>query len=151
MAASKNPTEDTRTRIIRAATGVFAEHGYQKATISEISRLAGISEASLYEYFESKEELLLVIPNVWVIEAIEELEEHLFGVKGSDKPAQEIPLVVPSIYRERASDSQGCVPFSKRTSELSGHCGLHQCPNVLRSAAEDFRRRSGFRRVQGRP
>lgn len=83
MAGLKNSTEDTRTRIIRAATSVFAENGYQKATISEISRLAGISEASLYEYFESKEELLLAIPNVWVIEAIEELEEHLFGVKGS--------------------------------------------------------------------
>ncbi len=83
MAGSKNSTEDTRTRIIRAATGVFAEHGYQKATISEISRLAGISEAGVYEYFESKEELLLVIPNVWVSEAIEELDEQLFGVKGS--------------------------------------------------------------------
>jgi TetR/AcrR family transcriptional regulator, fatty acid metabolism regulator protein len=83
MAGSKNFTEDTRSRIIRAATGVFAEHGYQKATISEISRLAGISEAGVYEYFESKEELLLAIPNVWVIEAIEELEEQLFGVKGS--------------------------------------------------------------------
>ncbi len=83
MVGSKNFTEDTRTRIIRAATDVFAEYGYQKATISEISRLAGISEAGIYEYFESKEELLLVIPNVWVSEAIEELEEQLFGVKGS--------------------------------------------------------------------
>jgi TetR/AcrR family fatty acid metabolism transcriptional regulator len=80
----KNAPEDTRTRIVRAATKVFAEHGYQKATISEIARLAQIAEASLYEYFQSKEDLLLTIPNVWVTEAIEELEEQLFGIRGCE-------------------------------------------------------------------
>lgn len=74
---------DTRTRVIRAATEVFAEHGYQKATIAEISRLAGLSEAGIYEYFQGKEDLMLTIPNVWVSEAIEELQEHLFGIKGA--------------------------------------------------------------------
>ncbi len=79
----KGASTDTRTRVIRAATEVFAEHGYQKATIAEISRLAGISEAGIYEYFQGKEDLMLTIPNVWVSEAIEELEEHLFGIKGA--------------------------------------------------------------------
>jgi TetR/AcrR family fatty acid metabolism transcriptional regulator len=81
--ANKTSSEDTRTRILRAATKHFAEHGYQKATISQITRLAGLSEATVYEYFESKEDLLLTIPNVWVSEAIEELQEQLFGIKGS--------------------------------------------------------------------
>jgi TetR/AcrR family fatty acid metabolism transcriptional regulator len=79
----KNAESDTRTRVIRAATEVFAEHGYQKATIAEISRLAGLSEAGIYEYFQGKEDLMLTIPNVWVNDAIEELEEHLFGIKGA--------------------------------------------------------------------
>jgi TetR/AcrR family fatty acid metabolism transcriptional regulator len=79
----KNSTPDTRTRIVAAATKVFAEYGYQKATISEISRLAGISEAGIYEYFQGKEDLMLAIPNDWVTEAITELEEHLFGVQGA--------------------------------------------------------------------
>lgn len=78
-----NVATDTRNRVIRAATEVFAEHGYQKATIAEISRLAGLSEAGIYEYFQGKEDLMLTIPNVWVIEAIEELEEQLFGIKGA--------------------------------------------------------------------
>ena len=79
----KNLATDTRNRVIRAATEVFAEHGYQKATIAEISRLAGLSEAGIYEYFQGKEDLMLTIPNVWVSEAIDELEEHLFGIKGA--------------------------------------------------------------------
>ncbi len=79
----KNGSEDTRSKILKAATKVFAEHGYQKATISQITGLAGLSEATVYEYFVSKEDLLLTIPNVWVNEAIEELEEQLFGIKGA--------------------------------------------------------------------
>lgn len=79
----KNAATDTRTRVIRAATEVFAEYGYQKATISQISRLAGLSEAGIYEYFHGKEDLMLTIPNVWVMEAIQELEEQLFGIKGA--------------------------------------------------------------------
>ena len=80
---AKNSIPDTRNRIVAAATKVFAEHGYQKATISEISGLAGLSEAGIYEYFQGKEDLLLAIPNDWVTEAITELEEHLFGVQGA--------------------------------------------------------------------
>ena len=80
--APKETAQDTRSRIIRAATSVFAENGYQKATMSEISRIAGLSEAAIYEYFQGKEDLLLTIPNEWVSEAIIELEEQLFGIKG---------------------------------------------------------------------
>ena len=38
--ANKNHEENTKTRIVKAATKLFAEQGYQKATIAEISNLA---------------------------------------------------------------------------------------------------------------
>ncbi len=81
--APKETAQDSRSRIIRAATSVFAENGYQKATMSEISRIAGLSEAAIYEYFQGKEDLLLTIPNEWVSEAIIEVEEQLFGIRGA--------------------------------------------------------------------
>jgi TetR/AcrR family fatty acid metabolism transcriptional regulator len=81
--ANRDSGEDTKSRLIRAATRVFAEHGSQKATISEIARLANISESAIYEYFQGKEDLLLAIPDVWVSQAIAELEEQLFGIKGT--------------------------------------------------------------------
>lgn len=79
----KDQEESAKTRIVKAATKLFAEQGYQKATIAEISKLAGLSEAALYEYFQGKEDLLLTIPEVWVDEAIDEVEEQIFGIKGS--------------------------------------------------------------------
>lgn len=81
--ANKNHEENTKTRIVKAATKLFAEQGYQKATIAEISNLTGLSDAALYEYFQGKEDLLLTIPDMWVTEAITELEEQLFGIQGA--------------------------------------------------------------------
>ncbi|MBW1701563.1 MAG: TetR/AcrR family transcriptional regulator [Deltaproteobacteria bacterium] len=75
--------EDTRARIIGAATKLFAEHGYQQATISEIAKMGGLAEGSIYEHFRGKEDLLLTIPDVWVTEAIDELELQLLGIEGS--------------------------------------------------------------------
>jgi len=81
--ANKNHEENAKTRIVKAATKLFAEQGYQKATIAEISKLAGLSEAALYEYFQGKEDLLLTIPDMWVTEAITQAEEQLFGIQGA--------------------------------------------------------------------
>jgi len=74
---------NTKSRIIDSAKKLFAEQGYQKTTVMDISKQAGLSEAALYEYFQGKEDLLLTIPDLWVCELIEGLEEQLFGVKGA--------------------------------------------------------------------
>ena len=68
---------------MRELTCFFAEQGYQKTTIVDISRRAGLSEAALYEYFQGKEALLLMIPDLWVSELVRDLDEQLFGVKGT--------------------------------------------------------------------
>ncbi len=83
MAVNKNSKETTKNRIIESAKRLFAEQGYQKTTIVDISRQAGLSEAALYEYFQGKEDLLLTIPDLWVSELIAGLEDQLFGIKGA--------------------------------------------------------------------
>lgn len=75
--------EGARERIISSAKKLFAEQGYQKTTVVDISKQAGLSEAALYEYFQGKEDLLLTIPHLWVSELIEGMEEQLFGIKGA--------------------------------------------------------------------
>lgn len=82
MAGNKK-TEGARERIISSARILFAENGYQKTTVVDISKKAGLSEAALYEYFKGKEDLLLTIPGLWVSELLADLEDQLFGVKGA--------------------------------------------------------------------
>lgn len=80
---NKGSKESTKNRIIASARSLFAEQGYQKTTVADISRQAGLSEAALYEYFHGKEDLLLTIPDLWVSELIKGLEDQLFGIKGA--------------------------------------------------------------------
>jgi AcrR family transcriptional regulator len=50
-----------REQIVGAATRVFAEKGFRRATTREVARAAGISEGTIYNYFEDKDALLLAI------------------------------------------------------------------------------------------
>ena len=58
--ALKNPIKGAA--ILKAAESIFAKKGFHEATISEIARRSKVSEATIYEYFSSKEELLFSIP-----------------------------------------------------------------------------------------
>ncbi|MGD2097664.1 MAG: TetR/AcrR family transcriptional regulator [Desulfobacterales bacterium] len=81
--SKNNAKAQTRIRIIDSAKQLFSEQGYQKTTIVDISRQAGLSEAALYEYFQGKEDLLLTIPDLWVSELLKDLDEQLFGIQGA--------------------------------------------------------------------
>jgi len=79
----KRGREDIRREIISAATKLFAEQGYQKTTITDISGEVGLVESAIYEYFQGKEALLFSIPHDSALESIEELEEQLYGIEGA--------------------------------------------------------------------
>ncbi|MBW2609062.1 MAG: TetR family transcriptional regulator [Deltaproteobacteria bacterium] len=53
--------EQKREIIRNAAARLFAEKGFENTTTRDIARAADISNASLYYYFDSKEELLYQI------------------------------------------------------------------------------------------
>ena len=50
-------TEERRQAILEKALDVFRELGFDRASMSEISKRIGGSKATLYSYFQSKEEL----------------------------------------------------------------------------------------------
>ena len=54
-------TAARRKQILDAATQVFAEKGFHRATIKEIARVAGIADGTIYTYFASKDEVLLAV------------------------------------------------------------------------------------------
>lgn len=54
-------TEARREAIVREATQLFLEMGYERATMSELTQRLGGSKATLYGYFPSKEELFTAV------------------------------------------------------------------------------------------
>ena len=49
---------EKKEKILDAALHVFAENGFHNSSISKVSKAAGVSKGLMYNYFESKEELL---------------------------------------------------------------------------------------------
>jgi AcrR family transcriptional regulator len=52
-----------RNQILDAATQVFAEKGFHRATIRDVAKAAGIADGTIYNYFENKTALLLGLLN----------------------------------------------------------------------------------------
>jgi len=50
-----------RTLILEAAARLFAEKGFHRTTTRDIAEAADVSEGTLYNYFENKDELLMGI------------------------------------------------------------------------------------------
>jgi len=59
--AGERIPEGSRTRVLDAAAEVFAERGYERATVDEIATRAGLSKGTVYWNFASKEELFLAL------------------------------------------------------------------------------------------
>lgn len=56
-----NISEEKRQRIIQAATGEFAQKGFENTNMNTIAKKADVSVGSLYKYFENKQDLFLTI------------------------------------------------------------------------------------------
>ncbi|HWQ41026.1 MAG TPA: TetR/AcrR family transcriptional regulator [Desulfosporosinus sp.] len=50
---------DKQWKILKAALTVFTEKGYSASTTSEIARVAGIAEGTIFRHFKTKKEILL--------------------------------------------------------------------------------------------
>jgi AcrR family transcriptional regulator len=51
----------TRSRLIDAATEVIREKGYDKTTLEEVARRAGMTRGAIYNNFQDKEDLYLAV------------------------------------------------------------------------------------------
>lgn len=51
--------EETKTRLIDAAARLFEQSGFERATVSQIAKEAGVSSGAIYAHYDSKAELLI--------------------------------------------------------------------------------------------
>jgi AcrR family transcriptional regulator len=75
---------ERREVIEQAATEVFAERGYQAATIDEIARRSGVSAPVVYDHFDSKRDLHARLLERHLAEMREVWRANLVGDKPPD-------------------------------------------------------------------
>lgn len=58
MNSRKKQANETRTRIYETAVELMQEHGFEKITVEEICKEAGVAVGSFYYHFQSKNDIL---------------------------------------------------------------------------------------------
>ena len=86
--------EEKKSLIMSVALEHFAAEGYHNTTISHIARHAGISKGLLYNYFESKEELLAAIVN----KSMNEITQYFDPDRDGYLTGDEFELFVRKIF-----------------------------------------------------
>ena len=75
-----DPAVKKRLRIVKAATDVFLQHGYRRASVDAIAQRAGVAKGTVYLYFKSKADLLLFAIGSEKRQYVEALKP-IFGVE----------------------------------------------------------------------
>jgi AcrR family transcriptional regulator len=113
--------------ILAAAAEVFAEEGYDRASIRMVAERAGVSVAGLYHYVRSKEELLFLIQHHvfhGLVERFEEKSQHL-----SD-PAARLELLIRNHLRYFLANMSELIVCSRELDRLTGE--FHREVEALR-------------------
>ena len=129
--SSKRTAHERFPEVIAAAVRVFTQEGYRAARMSDVARAAGLSEAALYRYVESKEGLfVLAIRHALLLEALPaddpdgtDASGGADGADGADDPeAVRFPLKPPPLAEmiSQARDFVAAeVPFGSLAAALS--------------------------------
>lgn len=136
MALTK--TELRKKQILDTATKIFAQRGFQEATITEIAKKAKVSEASIYEYFSTKEGLLFSIPVNSSRDLFKTMAFHLKLIRGAGNKLRAIVYLLMDSYQSNPEFSAVLMLFlkhNKKFLDTSGHHvikeGVKQISNVI--------------------
>ena len=69
--------DEKRAQILKSAAKVFAEAGYDRASMTQLARECGISKANIYHYYDSKEAVLFGLLDTYLCE----LRDRVCGVE----------------------------------------------------------------------
>ncbi|MFB6724178.1 TetR/AcrR family transcriptional regulator [Kribbella sp. NPDC056345] len=82
-------SRDTKAAIHQAALDLFSAQGYEKTSLREIAEQVGITKASLYYHYSSKQDLLRVIIGTFV-DDVRQVMERSAGLEWSPEAVREL-------------------------------------------------------------
>jgi AcrR family transcriptional regulator len=89
--------------VLEAATRVLAKEGYEKATTNRIAEQAGISVGSLYQYFPSKDAILVALLARYR-QGLLELVSSRLATLGEAPLTEVVPAILEAVLTEQTLD-----------------------------------------------
>ena len=121
--------QETKRRILEAAEGVFAEHGYAGASVSKITDAAGVGQGTFYLYYPTKHEVF--------VELVDDLNHRVRQAMSSGASRGSTRL---------EAEREGFREFFRFTA---AHPGLYRVIREAEFAAPEAMRRHYTRIVDG--
>lgn len=144
--------EDKQERIKEAVMKLILEYGFERTSVAKIAKEAGVSPATIYVYYQDKEDMFRAIYR----ECSEDMYASLADAIDDDMSAEDmIGSLMRGYYayiRRKAEafsfieQFSGCPYLACQCSERSGICRIYQAIERRRSEGElaDFSERSIF-------
>jgi AcrR family transcriptional regulator len=102
--------QPTQQQILDEALNLFIKQGYEKTSLSDISKQIGITKLTIYYYYENKDELVLAV----LTSFLDQVEQRLQNILHKEQLAQRM------IYDLLTSlDRTGLIWFIKMKMEIS--------------------------------
>jgi AcrR family transcriptional regulator len=117
MARPTAPDHDDKAAAVLAAAGqVFAQRGYEGATMLDVAQAAGFSKAGVYHYFASKEHLLHGL----LRGSLQEVVDDLAAADPGDgaEPAERMAALIDAYVRSFSSRLRVVTPLLLRLDLL---------------------------------
>lgn len=123
--AHRGPSEhETRERILAAAFEHFSQYGYDKTTVSDLSRAIGYSKAYIYRFFESKQAIGEAICGQCLQQVVDEASAAS-GEAGSSAEA------LRRLVRAIAAKGRGLLAEHRKLYDVAAHSATERWDSYL--------------------
>ena len=124
--ANEKIKQKRREQIIVTALENFAHRGYDRTSVSDIAKDAGMSKGLMYNYFNSKEELLIAVVKFVIPRAVDQIFDNITE-KSKNITPEELMMCVIERFFEVLQEDAGLWKLSMSLSmQVSGMPKIHQ-------------------------
>ncbi len=144
----KKRNTEKEAAILEGALRVFGEKGFEDATVAAICAEAGISEPTLYEYFDSKEDVLFSISELYTRREIDRLSELAHYIDGPRERVRAIIQAYLEFYENNplyTSVALLTLKGNRRYVASQAYQSVREAARPLIEALQDGARRGVFR------
>jgi len=147
---TKEEQEKRRHEIYHKVVKIFLKKGFQETSMHEIAEVAGLGKSTLYDYFKTKDEILIYFFEDQLNDLTEEAQKIVPQNLSADKRLRQIMemhlaflLENKSLFMKLSVESQRLRPESQTRIQNS----RHTYQDLLRELVEEGVREGTFRKV----
>ena len=109
---------DSQGRLVEAALDLYAERGFEKTTVAEIAKRAGLTERTYFRHFADKREVLFGSAGelqAALVKAVSDADGSLAPIDAVRSGLEAVPAVIPD--RDTARQRQAIIAANPELQE----------------------------------